>query len=712
MARDITVTFDDGTQHVYRGAPDDITPDAVQQRASREFGKAVQHLDGGRGVGGPAAAARPALDTESAAAPAAKPGGFLQQVGNTAAGLVRGAGSIGATLLAPIDIASDALDGKGLSLESNRQRRAAMDGGLQAMGADPDSTMYQVGKLTGEVAGTLPVGGIVGRGVTALGAPRLGAAVTSAGFRTGAPAATTLAGRAGDIGIRATGGAISGGLTAAAVDPSQALTGAAVGAAVPQGLRVLGAAGSVAGRAAGAAGRGVRAAIEPFTEGGRKAIASRVLVQAAGDQAPAVAGRLAQAAELVPGSVPTAAQIAESGGVAALERTMAAAQPSAFTERALDQSVARIAALQGIAGDDAARAAAVQARDAVTGPMYDQATRAVYTMDDRLQGLLQTPAMRQALARAEVIAKNQQRPFTFTVEPPDLFSGLGNNRVATSKQITGQGLQDLKMALDEMLTDPAGGYAGAAGASIKQLRGKLLNWMEDANAAFRNARTTYAEMSKPIGQMDVGRELLEKLEPALADYGAMGRETAARYASALRNADQTARQATKFRGTGMRDLMTPEQMAVMENIAADLARKSNAETLGRGVGSDTFQKLAMGNLATSTGLSPKAAAALPGKVGAVLGASLGGAVAGVPGGVAGAGLGKALEALYGVAEGKIQQAVGQSLLQPRTAAAMMQEELAKRALASQARQPLLSDQTRDAIGVLFGRSSPLVLSAQ
>jgi len=47
MARNITVTFDDGTSHVYNGAPDNITPDLVQARAEKEFGKKVTALDGG-----------------------------------------------------------------------------------------------------------------------------------------------------------------------------------------------------------------------------------------------------------------------------------------------------------------------------------------------------------------------------------------------------------------------------------------------------------------------------------------------------------------------------------------------------------------------------------------------------------------------------------------------------------------------------------------
>lgn len=56
MPRNITVTFADGSTHVYRGAPDNVTPEQVSQRAAKEFGKQVRSLDGGRG----AAPAKPA----------------------------------------------------------------------------------------------------------------------------------------------------------------------------------------------------------------------------------------------------------------------------------------------------------------------------------------------------------------------------------------------------------------------------------------------------------------------------------------------------------------------------------------------------------------------------------------------------------------------------------------------------------------------------
>lgn len=46
--RNITVSFDDGTRHIYQNAPDNVTPDEVATRAQKEFGKKVVSIDGGR----------------------------------------------------------------------------------------------------------------------------------------------------------------------------------------------------------------------------------------------------------------------------------------------------------------------------------------------------------------------------------------------------------------------------------------------------------------------------------------------------------------------------------------------------------------------------------------------------------------------------------------------------------------------------------------
>jgi hypothetical protein len=48
MARTITITFKDGSTHEYQNVPDNVAPDDVAQRASKEFGKDITHMDGGK----------------------------------------------------------------------------------------------------------------------------------------------------------------------------------------------------------------------------------------------------------------------------------------------------------------------------------------------------------------------------------------------------------------------------------------------------------------------------------------------------------------------------------------------------------------------------------------------------------------------------------------------------------------------------------------
>lgn len=195
--------------------------------------------------------------------PADQPGMFdaiKKGAVNLAAGAVRGAGSIGATIMAPVDMISDAIDGKGLSLESNRQRRAGIDSGLTYLvGSDPNSLAYKAGKLGGEIAGTAGTGGILANGVRAA-APalesvsvatptlqRLASAVETGGMTLGGSSSSRLA----DLAMRTTGGAITGGASAGLVDPEHAGTGALVGAALPAAMGVVGSATRAATRKIG-----------------------------------------------------------------------------------------------------------------------------------------------------------------------------------------------------------------------------------------------------------------------------------------------------------------------------------------------------------------------------------------------------------------------------------------------------------------------------
>lgn len=399
------------------------------------------------------------------------------------------------------------------------------------------------------------------------------------------------------------GGAISGGVLGAAKPVGEnddrlqnAAISAALGAAIPTGI---------------AAYKTGKSLVEPLYARGREAIAGRLLNRVSSPNSPTVAGRLSSATEIIPGSAPTAAEVAESGGVSALQRAMSAADPEAYTQRAMEQSSARLNALRGIAGEegkrelfDAARKSAANdlyrqaysagmdlRRDAVTGKFLP--AKEIAARKDEISKLLSAPSMQEAISRAKRLMQDEIQS---TANPAGSV----------------QGLDYARRALNDMIGE-------APRASNQQriligLRDRLDDTLNKLSPKYAEARATFAEMSKPINQMDVGKALLDKFEPALSDYGALGRETAAKYATALRNeGESVARAATGMRG-GLSSVMTPEQMKLINDVARDLARKANAQDLGRGVGSDTFQKFSMANIAEQSGM-PKAvnfATSLPG----------------------------------------------------------------------------------------------------
>jgi hypothetical protein len=91
-----------------------------------------------------------------------------QTLGNVAAGGVRGAASIGSTLVE----AARTLTGEPAQTLVPRiqERGRQVSAGLQTLGAEPESFAFQAGKIGGEVAGTLGVGPALATGARAAGA--------------------------------------------------------------------------------------------------------------------------------------------------------------------------------------------------------------------------------------------------------------------------------------------------------------------------------------------------------------------------------------------------------------------------------------------------------------------------------------------------------------------------------------------------------------
>lgn len=181
------------------------------------------------------------------------PAQAVRAIPDLVAGGVRGAGSIGATLLWPVDKITDMVKGdreQTLStlitgdkpLSRNEERRRDMTAALGTMGADTDSTAFAAGKLGGEIAGTAGAGGAIGSALAripgaATAMPGVISALRTGGMTTGQAVAPGAIAAARDMGTRVLGGAVAGGASAGLVDPSQAGTGAAIGGALPVAVK-------------------------------------------------------------------------------------------------------------------------------------------------------------------------------------------------------------------------------------------------------------------------------------------------------------------------------------------------------------------------------------------------------------------------------------------------------------------------------------------
>lgn len=585
------------------------------------------------------------------------------------------------------------------------------------------------GNLAGNIALFLAPGGILkGAAMAARGA---GAAKTGQALSAAGTAALTP---------KTVSAAVPVGMAMGAVQPSadtgETLANTAVGGAAsgvfPALTRI---------------GRTAKAALEPFYESGKQQILGRLYNRAAGDGVAAAAARAAmeKAQVLVPGSLPTAAQASGNAGIAALERTASAIDPTvttAFAKRLEEQNAARVAVIRRFAGTDAERDAAVAAREATTGDLRnaalknaDYGTTKTAEMEGRIAGkqgavvsALQDEGRFATRAAEQEHLANNWIPVPGLPRAPgryapnaarvpeaeaaaDAASGIVTQRKA-ERDFLGRQLDSLKQAgysplnageitdsISGTLSQPGKRASTVVQKTLGDVKAKLSeladanghisaddlytvrkelgntisthakdtnNWdkkltaglerdiQKAIDAQMRKAGAgglwddylaKYQELSRPINQMDVGREIADKSIDKLT-----GQVQPRAFAKSL--SDATAQRATGYGKATLDKTLEPAQLARLNAVKDDISRAVAALNVGRGPGSDTVQKLAYSNFVDASGVPTFIRSMKP--VQAI-------------GGVAGA----AADALYGRANKEMAARLAQSGLDPASVAAAM-----------------------------------------
>ena len=139
--------------------------------------------------------------------------------------------------------------------------------------------------------------------------------------------------------------------------------------------------------------------------------------------------------------------------------------------------------------------------------------------------------------------------------------------------------------------------------SIGNVHGDYRSLLEQKIPGLLDVNKKYEELSQPINQMQVGQELLDKLGGALTKHGATGSEMGNRYATALNDVKgNLVKNATGGIKKNLEDVMSPDQMGTLKNIATELAGYKNFNDLGRGAGSNTMQQFMMNGISEAAGI--------------------------------------------------------------------------------------------------------------
>lgn len=422
-----------------------------------------------------------------------------------------------------------------------------------------------------------------------------------------------------------------------------------------------GAGGVAAGRAVAAGASGVKAMAEPFTQAGRQRIAGRTIQRFADDPARVMAARGGASQT---GAVPTLAEETGDAGMARLQDAARSLDPQIagrIDARLVENNAARVNTLRGMTGQDGGRDFAAQMRSGTAKDLYDRAYSVPIEIENlsasqrgEITKLMNMPAIQDALK----VARENGANFGMKMDGPGNIMGL----------------HQAKLALDDKIAELSGGTANQANkaAAVTAARDRLVSFMEAMSPDYREARLTYAQMSKPINAMDTASEVLRRGASATTDLpanpGLAGdvRLQPNALLRMLQDDERLVQQATGRKGLGgLSNVMDPDQVNLLRAIAGEVDRTGAVARAGNGPGSATAQRMASQNilrqLVGPTGMPESWAESA----------------------IANTVIGKPFNLLYGgVAEPRIQQALADAVLDPVAARQALQA-------AQQSTSPLL-----------------------
>jgi hypothetical protein len=321
------------------------------------------------------------------------------------------------------------------------------------------------------------------------------------------------------------------------------------------------------------AGQTIGNLVSPLTTSGQSRMAGMLLNEQAQDPNQAIAN-MQSAGPLVPGSVPTMGAASRDLGLLGVQKGLRGMNPVDFGERLSEQNTAQQTALSTMAGTPADLANAVKARSAATAPLYASAATDSAPIDNEMISLMQRPSMQAAITKAQSLSAEKGQPF-----------GMASYSPGTPMSLSGQDLQRVKMALDDMRSTAfTQGIGSHQVGAMQDTSDALKDWMLRNVPSQRAADAAFQNLSGPINRMESLQELQQKASTTAVDL--TSRQPFLSSALMSRALDKL--KDNQFSG------VQPADMTRLTAIQQDLQREQAVNgPLLKAPGSDTFQNFSV-----------------------------------------------------------------------------------------------------------------------
>ena len=273
-------------------------------------------------------------------------------------------------------------------------------------------------------------------------------------------------------------------------------------------------------------------------------------------------------------------KVVAPGAQAVIQKTISKTSPAVQSAKELADETARMSTIKQITPD---LDSAVKVRKVASKPLYEAADKAIVPIDDDVAAVL-ARMPEGTLAAAANIAKMEGRPFIMgkttapVMQPTGVLDAAGNPVMreipGNTAELTGESMHYIRRALSDIAYgSPAAGVGRDTQIAARGLLDDYLKVFESKVPEYGQARAIYSDLSAPVNQAQVLKEMASVLEKP------GGGERVGPFLNVLGRGETAMLKRAGGKGApryeALSEVLTPDQLKAVRTVADQLAAEAS-----------------------------------------------------------------------------------------------------------------------------------------